>query len=134
MSELDEIRRKYESGQLDAMRDDLAQFIVAHRSRIAAFRADEEARGVPLDDETAVKLYLIHLRSINPRKEIQEQLEEIRKETWIRGINTGCQPDPEAVANDWARQYSAAWRSHRLTTIVYVFEREKDRYLKLLQC
>ena len=134
MSELDEIRRKYDSGQLDEIREDLAKFLVAHRTRIAAFRVDEEARGVPLDDETAVKLYLIHLRSINPRREIQEQLEEIRKETWIRGIQGGCAPDPETVANDWARKYSAAWRSHRLTTIVYVFEREKDRYLKLLQC
>lgn len=134
MSELDEIRRKYESGQLDEMREDLAKFLVAHRTRIAAFRADEEARGVPLDDETAVKLYLVHLRSINPRREIQEQLEEIRKETWIRGINEGSAPDPEAVANDWARKYSAAWRSHRLTTIVYVFERDKERYLQLLRC
>ena len=133
MSTLDEIRRQYEAGQLEDIRGDLERFLRAHGSRIGCFRDEQRSRGKEIDDELAVKLYLIHYRSINPRKEIQDQLEEIRKEAWIRGINSGCAPDPQEVAQDWARKYSAAWREHRVTTIVYVFEREKDRYLRLLQ-
>lgn len=133
MSTIDDIRRRYEAGQLEDIREDLERFLRAHGPRIACFKDEQRAKGVEVDDELAVKLYLIHYRSINPRKEIQDQLEEIRKEAWIRGINTGCAPDPQEVAQDWAKKYSAAWRDHRITTIVYVFERDKERYLRLLQ-
>jgi hypothetical protein len=133
MSTLDEIRRRYEAGQLEDIREDLERFLRDHGTRIARFREEQRGKGLEVDDELAVKLYLIHYRSINPRKEIQDQLEEIRKEAWIRGVNSGCAPDPQEVAQDWARKYSAAWRDHRITTIVYVFERDKDRYLRIVQ-
>lgn len=132
MSELDEIREKYEAGRLETLRQDLGRFLVAHRSEIAAWRADQKARGIELDDEQAVKLFLLRRRTVNPGGDIREQLDEIRKEAWIQGVQKGRPPDEAAVAQEWARSYSAGWRSHRLTTIVYVFEREKERYLKLL--
>ncbi len=133
MSELDEIREKYEAGRLERLRGDLERFLLAHRSEIAAYRAAERARGVELDDAAAVKLFLLRQRTVNPQGDILEQLEEIRKEAWIRGVREGRPPDEAAVAQDWARCYSAGWRSHRLTTIVYVFEREKERFLQLLR-
>ena len=133
VTEIEDIRRKYDAGQLDPLKSDLETFILRHRSDIGAVRVQEEARGVPFSDEAAIKIYILRHRSISPQKDIQEQLGEIRKETWIRGVQTGCPPDPEEVAMDWARIHSAAWRSHRLTTIIYVFERDKDRYLKLLR-
>lgn len=132
MSELDEIREKYEAGRLDALRQDLERFLVAHRAEIALYRKDQAAKGHELTDEEAVKFFLLRHRTVNAQGDIREQLEEIRKEAWIQGVRKGRPPDEAAVAQEWARSYSAGWRAHRLTTIVYVFEREKERYLKLL--
>ena len=133
MSELDDIKANYDAGRLEGLRGDLERFLVAHREKIRVFAAEQAARGLVIPQDSAVKFYILRLRSINPRREIQDQLEEIQREKWIRGIQTGRAPDPQEVAADWAKRYSAMWREHRLTEIVYVFEREKDRYLKILE-
>jgi hypothetical protein len=133
VSELDDIRRQYESGQLDSIKEDLGRFICAHRARICDYRAEQERKGLNLNDEATIKFYLLRYRSINPGREIREQLEEIQREKWIRGVRLGCPPDDEQVAMEWARTHSAAWREHRVTTIVYVFEQEKERFCALLR-
>ena len=130
--EIEEIRRKYEAGEFDPLKEDLGRFIVAHRTDIARYRDEQVRKGLPLTVEGAVKFYITRHRSINPRREIQDQLEEIRREKWIRGVRDGRAPDDQEVANDWARQHSAAWRSHRVLVIVYVFEQDKERYCRFL--
>ena len=133
MAEIDEIREDYEAGRLEEIKQDLERFILAHRARIEAYRSAQQGKGLPpLSDEIAIKFYIISHRTINPAREIQDQLKEIEREKWIRGIRAGVSPDAQEVALEWAKAHSAGWRAHRLTTIVYVFEREKDRYLKLL--
>lgn len=131
-SEIDEIRRRYEAGELETIRQDLDRFIQAHKGEISTYRDEQARKGLNLSDEAAVKFFILHHRSINPQREIRDQLEEIQKEKWIRGIQTGRPPDEQEVALDWARDHSADWRSHRVTEIVYVFEREKERYCRLL--
>jgi hypothetical protein len=134
MTEIEEIEKRYEAGLLESIKADLERFIMAHRAEIQACRSEESSHGGEVSSSEAVKLFILRHRTINAQREIREQLEEIQREKWFRGIDTGCAPDPEAVALEWARQHSAAWRQHRLTTILYVFEREKDRYLRLLNC
>jgi hypothetical protein len=133
VSELDDIRRQYESGVFDSIKADLGHFICLHRAKILAYRAEQEQKGLSLPDDAAIKFYLLRYRSINPGRDIKEQLEEIQKEKWIRGVLTGCAPDAQQVALEWARTHSAAWRQHRVTTIVYVFEQEKERYCAMLR-
>lgn len=133
MSELDDIRRQYESGLLDSIKDDLGHFIRLHKSKILAYREEQQGKGLTLPDDAAIKFYLLRYRSINPQREIREQLEEIQKEKWIRGVLTGCAPDAQEVALEWARTHSAAWRQHRVTTIVYVFEQDKERFCAMLR-
>jgi hypothetical protein len=118
---------------LDSIKDDLSHFICLHKPKILAYRAEQEQKGLVLTDDAAIKFYLLRYRSINPQREIREQLEEIQKEKWIRGVLTGCPPDAQQVALEWARTHSAAWRQHRVTTIVYVFEQEKERYCAMLR-
>lgn len=133
MSEIDNIREQYESGKLDSIKEDLGLFICTHRDKILGYRAEQEGKGLTLPDDAAIKFYILRYRSINPQREIKEQLEEIQKEKWIRGVLTGCAPDGQEVALEWARTHSAAWRQHRVTTIVYVFEQEKERYCAMLR-
>jgi hypothetical protein len=132
MGELDEIRRRYEAGELDAIHEDLRRFIRVHRAAIETFQAQRSRLGnAPMPDELAMKLYVIKQRSINPEREIREQLAEIEKEKWIRGIQTGAPPDEKAVAREWAVKYGAAWRGHRVATIVFLLDIERERFLKI---
>jgi hypothetical protein len=134
MAEIDEIREDYDKGRLEEIKLDLERFIIAHRSRIERFRTDQQGKGLPaLTDEVAIKFYIIRYRSINPAREIQDQLKEIEREKWIRGVATGCEPDAQEVALEWSKAHSAGWRAHRVTTIIYVFDRDKDRYITLLR-
>lgn len=132
MTELDEIRLEYEAGRLETIKQDLERFLLAHRSEIADCRAAEERSGRRLSEAEAVKLFILRHRSIHAAHEIKDQLEEIQREKWIRGVRTGCAPDAQQVASEWAHAHSAAWRQHRLATILYVFDQEPERYLKLL--
>jgi len=131
MSEIDEIRDDYEHGRLDSIKQDLERFILAHRARIQAYQKDQEEKGLPMADDIAIRFYIIQQRTINPAAEIRDQLLEIEREKWIRGVQTGCAPDAQEVALEWARNHSAGWRAHRVTTIVYCFSREKDRYVQV---
>lgn len=133
MSELDEIKRQYESGKLDSIKQDLERFIARHRAEMAAYRAEQERKGLALSDEALIRLYVLRHRSINPQREILDQLDEIQKEKWIRGVQTGKSPDAQEVALDWARSFSSHWRAHRVATILYLLEREPERYLPFLR-
>jgi hypothetical protein len=133
MTELEEIAQRYADGRLDGIKRDLERFISANRARIGIFKQERAAKlRIALTDEIAIKQYILQHRSINAAAEIQEQLEEIQKEKWIRGVQAGCAPDELEVALDWSRSHSANWRAHRVTTIIYVFDKEKDRYSQLL--
>jgi hypothetical protein len=133
MSEIEEIRQRYERGELDPIKRDLELFVRARRQDILKFKREFGDRNPPgLADDCAIKFYILKTRSINPRSEIQEQLQEIEREKWIQGVRFGCSPDPNQVALEWARFHSPGWRAHRVTTIIYVFERNKQRYVELL--
>lgn len=135
MGEMDEIKEAYESGKLDHVKTALENFIKTHKNEIKRLKNDKtiSSRLGELSDEVAVKLFVLQHRSINPIEEIKEQLTEIEKEKWIQGIHYGCSPNPEQVTKEWANLYSSGWRDHRVLCVIYVFEREKERYLKLLE-
>ncbi len=135
MSELDEIKTQYERGELDFIKKDLQHFIIYHKTKILEYKKFLRSRysDNEIQDDLAIKLFILKERSINPRAEITDQIKEIEKEKWIRGVKTGNSPDPIQVATEWARLYSEGWRSHRLTSIIFVFEQEKDKYASLLQ-
>lgn len=133
-SELTEIRRRFDAGELDGIREDLDRFLRTHREEILRFKSERQVLGIaPVTDELAVKFYIIRTRSINAQAEIQDQLREIEREKWIWGVHQGRPPNPNEVMSEWARRYSAGWRSHRVTTILYVFDREQEKFLALLR-
>lgn len=134
-SELEQLAREYDAGKLDAIKSDLEIFLRKNAEGIRRLRCEYfGAEAVPpTADEVAVKMFVLKSRSINPTREILDQVDEINREKWIRGVHDGCPPDPQTVAQDWARLYSPGWRDHRVMAIIYVFERDKDKYLALLR-
>lgn len=134
-SELEQLAREFDGGALDALKGDLEAFLRRNAEEIRRLRDEYFGAGgvPPTADEVAVKMFILKSRSINPTREILDQIEEINREKWIRGVHEGCPPDPQAVAQDWARLYSPGWRDHRVMAIIYVFERDKDKYLSLVR-
>jgi thiosulfate/3-mercaptopyruvate sulfurtransferase len=122
-------------GELDTIRRDLERFLVEKRPDILKFKGELQARypAMAVTDELAIKFFILRMRSINPAREIQEQLHEIEREKWIQGEKIKGPPDPFKVSAEWARLYSSGWRAHRVTTIVFILEKEKERLLRLLQ-
>ena len=81
MDEIGHIREKYDKGELDQIRRELEQFLVAHREKIRALQEKRFAgKTKQINPEVAVKLYILQHRSINPAREIREQLHEINRE------------------------------------------------------
>ena len=81
MKETDTLRRRYDAGELDAIKEDLAQFIVVHREEIREFQKERERLGSQaVEDDVAVKLFILRQRTVNPKRDISDQLKEIEKE------------------------------------------------------
>lgn len=132
MGELEDIQARYDSGQCEPIKADLVRFLEAHRVEIRRYQESRQKLGLaPVTDELAVRLFVIKHRSINAAREIQDQIEEIQREKWIQGIKLGRPPDAQAVAEEWTHLHSEGWRQHRVATILFVFEREKERYLEI---
>lgn len=135
MSEIDEIRCSYEKGELDFIKADLEEFLRRHRREIKEFMAllNSKQTHSPVTLDGAVRLFITKKQSINPVRDIQDQIREIEREKWIQGVHNQRPPEPETVAQNWAKCHSPGWRSHRVTSILYVFDREKEHYLSLLR-
>lgn len=134
MNVLEELQEKYESGKFDGLKTDLESFIVSHRDEIRSLSENSRfGRDEHISFELAIKMYIMKHRTINPRRDITDQVDEIQREKWIIGVKNGKPPDPQDVARQWAKDHSQGWRDHRVLSIIYVFERDKERYLGLLR-
>jgi hypothetical protein len=134
MSELEELRSDWDSGRLSDLARDLIEFVRSHRTDILEFRDRQLARlrGVPLTDDLAIRMYILQIRSISPKGEIKDQLQEIEREIWYRGEH-GSGVDRQEVAREWCLRHAPGWRDHRVMAIIFVFDRIKDQLLELLR-
>jgi hypothetical protein len=132
-NDFDSLHADYAAGKYDHIKDDLEAFVRDHRSEIEHVRTEVLSRimGEIAPPEVAIKWFILRQRSINPAGDIKEQLKEIKKEEWLRGVREGKAADPKKVASDWARLYSPGWRDHRVLTIVFVFDQNREHYLSI---
>lgn len=134
MSELEKLDSEYQAGKYRTVEADLEAFIRKHRHQIRRFR-DEllgKLKGVTPTDDLAIRWYLLQIRSINPVDEIREELEEIEREIWYQGERSQGRVDRASVARQWCYRHAPGWRDHRVLAIVYCYERNKERYIKIL--
>ena len=135
MPEINELEADWNAGKLECLVRDLGQFIIANRREILEYkqRALGKLRKVPLSDDLAIRMYILQIRSISPQGEIRDQLVEIEREIWIRGEHTDGTVDRQQVAREWCQRHAPGWRDHRVMAIVYVFEKKKDDFVRLLR-
>lgn len=133
-TELDRLREEFADGKYTSIPGDLEAFIEKNRPGIRRFRDEVLGRmpGVVPTDALAIKWYVLQIRSINPVHEIKEELGEIEQEIWIQGEQNRRTPDRLKVAREWCARHAPGWRDHRVLAIIYVLERDLDRYVDIL--
>lgn len=133
MTEWEQLGQTYNSGKFKSLESDLEKFIREHKSAIKDFQANELLRlkNIQPIDELAIRLYIMKTRSINPLEEIKLELDEIEKEIRYQAEKNGGKVDREQVAYEWSRYRAPGWRDHWILSALYVFERCKQKYLKI---
>ncbi len=130
MDELDKIKSSYANGELEPILKQLEVFISCHKEQILSFKIQEESNWKrPLDLATAVKLFILHVRSIDYRAEMLDQIKEISKT-----IGDEYEKDIQKQNNccfEWVEKYAPIWRAFRVLAIIYVFDQNREKLLSL---
>ncbi|MCK5578916.1 MAG: hypothetical protein KAI63_05280 [Planctomycetes bacterium] len=132
---LQELEQDFCAGKFKKIEKELELFITQHKKEINLFRDTElkKIKNTPVSDELAIKLFIMRTRSINPIEEIKLELQEIEKEIWYRGEKANGQVDRDKICQEWCQSHAAGWRDHWVMSVLYVFERHKNKFVKLLK-
>ena len=135
MTEIQQLEEEFLAGTLAPIQRDLEAFLRTNRDKILEFKRRQVDVLGPNPDAAAlaVKWYILEVKCINPVEEIRSELGEIEREIWYEGERQKRTADRLEVAREWCRRHAPGWRDHRVMTIIFVFEREKSRYLKILE-
>jgi len=132
---VDDIEQEYERGHLQEVEDDLSTFLEERRDKIFDFR-DDLAGTFPdrnIDLGTAIKTYILQIRSINPEYEIRKEMKDIEREVQRRRSNQDGDVDREKVVQEWCDRFAPSWRDRHVMTVIYVFERNREKYLSIIR-
>lgn len=134
MSILSDLNRDYSAGKFKQIEADLESFFYKHKEAIQEFKSSkiDKLKGVDPTYELAAKLFLLKTRSVNPLEEIKSELEEIEKEIWSRSANGKQEVDRNAVAVEWSKKHAAGWRDNFTMTALYLFGRNKAKYIEII--
>jgi len=133
MTEFDELEQEYKSGKLDQIKSDLEAFIKKNDLEIQRFIQKVNSKlHYKISVDQGIRWYFTLSQSINPATESKDQVEEIQREIWYRREEHSKKPIEE-IAIDWIKKHASGWRSHRALQIVYVYARESEKYLALLE-
>ena len=127
MNELDKVKISYSRGELESLRTQLESFISCNKDKILQFKAQEENTwDRPLDMATAIKLFLLKVRTIDTEAEMRDQMKAITME-----LKVACEDETEQNHRwfDWIRRNGVSWRGYRVLAIIYVFDQNQDHML-----
>lgn len=129
---IEELEVMHDEGNLEYIRSSLENFVFSHRNNIFGYKKILEtvySQEISLD--CALRLYILKTRSVNFHMDLRDQLEEIKKEVWIRHENHDPKSEDE-IALEWAKKYGEKWREYRVMSILYFYDKNKNHYLDLL--
>jgi hypothetical protein len=128
MTELDEIKKGYESGYLDPIKSQLEKFIRKHKDDIIKFKQQEENLWKhSMDLAAAVKLFILKIRTIDMHAEMADQVKALE----TVASNKPAHIDTNSAHMDWVHSHAKGWRGYRVLAIIYVFDKNRDRLLKV---
>ncbi|MAE13078.1 hypothetical protein CMO92_00795 [Candidatus Woesearchaeota archaeon] len=145
--DLDELKRLYDQGKLDFLKEELDTYFALHKEEITDYCSktgalprnrpqtrqentnENSGNGRRLDE--TVEEYIKRKGSIDFYEEIRAQIHEIEKEIWIVHERDPSVPD-EQIREQWITKYAGRWRAWRVSEILYVFEQNRNHYLNML--
>lgn len=129
-----EIRERYEEGELSDVEDELSDFLRREKSSIHSYqeKLEEKFSERSIDLKFTTKAYILEKRSINPQSEIQREIQLIQQEIDLLEQQNE-EVDRDEVVKKWCSKYASAWRERRVMSIIYVFEQDVERYLSILR-
>lgn len=126
MTELERVKESYINGELDSLRIQLENFISCNKDQIMQFKLQEEKLWkCHLDIATAIKLFILKVRTIDTVAEMQDQMKEINLES---DGTFDKETEQNSHCNEWIKQNAAIWREYRVLAIIYVFD-QNESYL-----
>ncbi|NLE02692.1 MAG: hypothetical protein GX640_22735 [Fibrobacter sp.] len=130
MDEIEKVKVSYARGELEPLRQQLENFILTHRAQILQFKNEEEKNWAQeLDLATAMKLFILKVRTIDIEAEMRDQIRAIKMEL---GENVDENEIHNSKCIDWIRKHGPSWRGYRVLAIIYVFDQNKDLMLSRL--
>jgi hypothetical protein len=134
LSEIDKLEKDYQSGRFKLIESQLGKFIQEHKSKIKEFKKKEliNVKNVAPSDELAIKLFILKSRSISPLDEIKAELDEIEKEVWYQSEKEKKPVDRNKIALEWCKKHAPGWRDNWILGALLVFERNKKKFVTLL--
>jgi hypothetical protein len=132
---IDPLEEEWQKGKLKDLERDLEDFLRSHADEIRSAALKPEAP----PDQTLIDHCVRHLirrrGTVNPKRDILDQAREISNEIWWEGERI-CGPVPqnrqEEIARNWAHTHAAKWREWRLREILYAWEKNIPRFIKLI--
>jgi hypothetical protein len=117
---LEEVEKKYHSGDLRLTETYLLDFVDRHLDEILNIASED---GTPKDEDIldAVKGEILVRGSIQPAAELADMIKEINKEILYKGEAQHHQ-NPKYIAEQWQAKYAVKWQEARLFETFVVLE------------
>jgi|GEM_PF-2121788 len=127
--DLDRIAEEYAAGELDELAEALCRVFRLRRDEILEFkRCQCEQLNRNINDDLALRLYLLEKQAVDLRLDVQAQLREIEKERWYQR-ERGCDKSDKEITMEWIQQHAEGWRCYRTTAYIYVYDQNQDYLL-----
>jgi hypothetical protein len=131
MNELDKVRDSYERGDLESLRIQLESFISYNKDNILQFKIQEELNwNRPLDLATAMKLFILKVRTIDTEAEMRDQIIAINRES--EGADSAL-AEQNVRYMEWIEKNAIVWRGFRVLAIIYVFDQNQQNMMKKIE-
>ena len=130
--DLDRIVEEYTAGELDGLTQALCRVFRKRKSEILEFKRRQcELFDREIDDDLAVRLYLLEKQAVDLSLDVQAQLREIERERWYQR-EKGSQKTDKEITMEWIHHHAAGWRAYRTTAYIYVYDQNRDYLLDCL--
>lgn len=130
MNELEKVKVSYEKGELESLRMQLESFISYNKDNILRFKIQEEVNwSRPLDLATALKLFILKVRTIDTEAEMRDQINAINMEL---GVSKDAGIEQNSHCLEWIQKNAVIWRGYRVLAIIYVFDQNQQKMLEVI--
>jgi len=113
-----ELENRWSEGYYESRLPELEEFIRNNKEQIRSALPAKTTDQILL--QTIQKL-ILEKKTLNHRREMQDQAQEIRNEIWYRGEKG--ENDKVSILSDWTSQYAPQWRTWRLKEYLFMAEK-----------